>query len=188
MSDWAAGLIGVIWLLWFVLYRFVTRATLPDEEVEPFWSRASYIGPMLISIALVAWQDWPGWLGARIWPSFPILYWIGLPVTVLGLCFSTWGRAELGANWSGTISVKVGHELVRSGPYRWIRHPMYGGALVAMIGTAVAFGTAHALVGALIALVALAYKARIEEHWLKREFGDAWAAYVRSTWALLPWL
>jgi protein-S-isoprenylcysteine O-methyltransferase Ste14 len=141
---------------------------------------------MLASAALIAWPVWPGWLGERILPSSRALYWVGLCVTVVGLGFSTWGRAVLGANWSGTVALKVGHELVRSGPYRWIRHPMYAGVLLAMVGSSLALGRVHVAVGSLIALLALSYKSRIEERWMRREFGETWAAYARSTWALFP--
>ena len=163
MSDWATPLIGAVWLAWFVLYRFVTRSTRPDEQIESSWSRASYIVPMLASAVLIAWQDWPGWLGEKTLPSGPVLYWTGFSLIVVGLGFATWARAVLGANWSGTVALKVWHELVRAGPYRWIRHPMYGGVLAAMLGSALALGRVHAFVGALVALVALCYKSRIEE-------------------------
>jgi protein-S-isoprenylcysteine O-methyltransferase Ste14 len=188
MREWAAALIGLVWLSWFVLYRFVTQAASSDEQVESSWSRASYIIPMFVGTGLVVWPGWPGWLGERVLPPWPALYWAGLSLTIGGLGFSTWARAVLGANWSGTVALKVGHELVQAGPYRWIRHPMYSGVLVAMAGTALASGRVHAFAGFVIALLALWYKSRIEETWMKQAFGASYSVYARATWALFPWL
>jgi len=188
MQDWAVELQGAVWLAWFLFYRFATRSALPDEERESAWSRASYIVPMLGTVALFVWLGWPGWLGQRLIPWGLAIYWAGTALTIAGLGLTTWARAALGANWSGTVSVKAGHQLVRTGPYRWIRHPMYGGVLVALLGTALAFGLAHDVAGLLIAVLALTYKLRIEERWMARAFGNDYAAYRAATQALVPFL
>ncbi len=67
---------------------------------------------------------------------------IGLILNVAGITFLVWARQRLGRNWSQTVSVKEGHELVTSGPYRWIRHPMYTGGFVACLGSAIIAGGA----------------------------------------------
>ena len=72
-------------------------------------------------------------------------YWIGLALLCAGLAFAVWARVELGRNWSGSVTVKEGHELIRSGPYAYVRHPIYTGLIAALIGTAVIIGTLRAL-------------------------------------------
>ena len=69
-----------------------------------------------------------------------IAYWLGLIMVAAGIAFAVWARHYLGRNWSGTVTVKQDHELIRSGPYRLVRHPIYTGLLLAILGTAVAFG------------------------------------------------
>ena len=75
-------------------------------------------------------------LNARIFPENPVVLWIGLALTALGIGICIWARLSLGANWSGIVTLKQDHELVRKGLYRWIRHPIYTGILVGFIGTA----------------------------------------------------
>jgi protein-S-isoprenylcysteine O-methyltransferase Ste14 len=77
-------------------------------------------------------------------------------VAVLG--FSIWARVHLGKFWSSRVTLKEGHELIRSGPYAWVRHPIYSGIALAMIGTALFSGQWRALIGASIFTVG---------HWLK---------------------
>jgi protein-S-isoprenylcysteine O-methyltransferase Ste14 len=84
--------------------------------------------------------------------------------------------------------VKSGHELVRSGPYRWIRHPIYTGGLLGLLGTALASGKASGFLGVLLAVCALVYKLRIEERVMSAQFGDDYRKYRRASWALVPFV
>src|SRR6202035_555424 len=71
-------------------------------------------------------------------PEVPWLMWTGAALTLAGLLFAIWARLYLGKNWSGLVQVKHDHELIRSGPYRFVRHPIYSGILLALVGTTVA--------------------------------------------------
>jgi protein-S-isoprenylcysteine O-methyltransferase Ste14 len=99
-----------------------------------------------------------------------------------------WARRHLGQNWSAAITAKVGHQLIRSGPYRIVRHPIYSAMLGMYVGTAVASGEWHALVGVIILALAYWRKIRLEERNLRTVFGDEFDAFRRDTWALIPWL
>ena len=109
-------------------------------------------------------------------------------VVILGLGFTICARIALGGNWSATVTVKHGHEIVRSGPYRWLRHPIYTGLLLAFVGCAVALGEWRGIVAVAIVWAALWRKLRLEERWLTEEFGARYSDYRRETWALIPFV
>jgi protein-S-isoprenylcysteine O-methyltransferase Ste14 len=105
-----------------------------------------------------------------------------------GLAFSVWARVYLGRNWSASVTVKQDHELVQSGPYRLVRHPIYTGLLLALLGTAVARGDAQGFVAVAIAVAAIWRKLRLEERWMQETFGETYAHYRAHVPALIPHL
>ncbi len=117
----------------------------------------------------------------------PLLEGIGLAVFVLGLALAVWARIYIGQNWGMPMSEKTGAELVTSGPYHLIRHPIYSGIILAMAGTALAASPfwiiAVALIGAFFV-----YSAVMEERYMTETFPDAYPAYRRSTKMLIPFL
>jgi protein-S-isoprenylcysteine O-methyltransferase Ste14 len=188
MHAWPALLIAMIWVFWFAVWRLAARGAKPVERQESLGSRLSYLLPMLIVIALVMWQNWPGWLGLQLFDGNWLEYWISVAILLFGLILAVSARRMLGNNWSGRVSVKSGHELVRSGPYRRIRHPIYTGALLGLAGTALSSGKLSGFVGVLLAICALIYKLRIEERWMLAQFGADYREYQRTSWALVPFL
>lgn len=188
MRLWPMELIIGIWVVWFVFWRFAARGVKPALQQESLGSRLSYLLPMLIVFVLMMWQDWPGWLGAQLFDGGWTDYWISVALIVMGLAWTVWARKALGDNWSGRVTLKSGHELVRSGPYRWVRHPVYMGALLALLGSALASGKLSAMLGFLLAIAALVYKLRIEERWMSAQFGDQYRNYQSASWALLPFV
>ena len=117
-----------------------------------------------------------------IWPR------IGLALTILGLGFAVWARIHLGRFWSGAVTLKENHELIRSGPYAFVRHPIYTGLLTAAAGTALARGTLAALLGLVAIGVACWLKIRAEEKLLTNHFGDTYLEYRRQVPALIPFV
>jgi protein-S-isoprenylcysteine O-methyltransferase Ste14 len=127
-------------------------------------------------------------LGRFFAPS-PLTLAVGLVVEWMGLFLAIWARRALGRNWSGEISIKVEHQLIiRSGPYKILRHPIYTGLLAMYVGVALAMGTWLAMVG--LAMAAFAYwrKIRLEEKNLEVAFGAEYDADRRESWALVPGL
>lgn len=116
----------------------------------------------------------------------PIVMSAGLLVEAAGLAMAIWARRHLGRNWSGEISIKQDHQLIRSGPYHRLRHPIYTGLLAMYAGMAVVTGEWLAVIG--LAMAAFAYwrKIRLEEANLDVAFGPDYAAYRRTTWSLMP--
>jgi protein-S-isoprenylcysteine O-methyltransferase Ste14 len=112
---------------------------------------------------------------------------LGLALFAMGLAFAIWARRHIGRNWGTPMSQKQEPELVTSGPYHWVRHPIYSGILVAGIGTALALSWSW-LVAVAIAGVYFVYSATVEERYLTKEFPDTYPGYRRSTKMLIPYI
>ncbi|HEV2442832.1 MAG TPA: isoprenylcysteine carboxylmethyltransferase family protein [Steroidobacteraceae bacterium] len=126
---------------------------------------------------------------ARYLPALPGLVGLGVALTAAGAIFSIVARLYLGQNWSATATIKQDHELIRSGPYCLVRHPIYTGHFIAAIGTAIAFGELRGLLALPFIIVGFWLKARSEEHLLMTNFGDRYAAYRREVrGAIIPYL
>ncbi len=112
---------------------------------------------------------------------------IGVIVCVAGVALAVWARANIGRNWGMPMSLREGHELVTSGPYAYIRHPIYSGLLLAMLGSALAANPVW-LVLFVVSLVYFVYGARVEERHMTQQFPDAYPAYRRRTKMLIPFV
>lgn len=113
---------------------------------------------------------------------------IGILLMLIGCGFAIWARFTLGRNWSGMVTVKEDHALITRGPYASVRHPIYTGILLALLGTAVVGGT---LLGTLeVAAVTLGFwlKLRTEEKFMLETFGEQYAAYRQRVKALVPYV
>ncbi len=115
----------------------------------------------------------------------PLRTGFGLAAFACGLGFAIWARVHIGRNWGSPMSQKDDPELVTSGPYRWVRHPIYSGILTAGVGTAAALGWQW-LVAVALAGAYFVYSAIVEERYLTKEFPDAYPIYMRSTKMLVP--
>ena len=117
-----------------------------------------------------------------------IVYWLGLLMVIAGLAFAVWARAHLGRNWSGTVTVKENHELVRSGPYGIVRHPIYTGLLLAILGTAIVVGEWRGLLALCFLTITFLLKLRREERFMEESFPDTYPSYRAQVPALIPLL
>lgn len=180
--------VPAIWILWWAYWQWSARGVKPVIQRESLPSRLAHIIPLVIGALLLAIPVVPGWLGERFLPRGPAMYGLGVAVLAAGLLFSVWARRILGRNWSGTVTLKQDHELIRAGPYRWVRHPIYTGILFGFLGSAIARGEWRGLLAFAIVAIALWRKLRMEERWLTQLFGESYVAYRRETWALLPYV
>jgi protein-S-isoprenylcysteine O-methyltransferase Ste14 len=127
-----------------------------------------------------------GFLHDRFVPGTSWMGPFGALMTALGVAFAIWARAHLGRQWSGDVTIREDHELIRTGPYTYIRHPIYTGILAAMLGTALIVGEWRGLAALGIATVGFWWKARKEESFLGQEFGQAFEEHRRRTGFFLP--
>jgi protein-S-isoprenylcysteine O-methyltransferase Ste14 len=187
MMRGTGHLIGDLWLI-FTLYWFVSAWRVNRMRArEPLLQRLTYVLPVLAALVLVYWGDaqFP-FLGRRIIPGVPWIADAGVAITAAGVAFAIWARNHIGRYWSGSVSLREGHQLIRSGPYSRIRHPIYTGILLALVGTVVALGTYRELTILLIVLAGFVVKAKREEALLSREFGAAFDEHRRQTGFFLP--
>ena len=176
-----------LWLAWAFYFLWASFRAKPTARREPLASRMLHVLPL----ALAAWLLWSdrlpvALLNERLLPPAPWQFWIGALLTALGLLFAVWARIEIGRNWSGVVTIKQDHELIDSGPYALVRHPIYTGLLVAFIGSAIARDEWRSVLAVLLAWAALWRKLRVEERWLTEHFGEQYLAYRGRVPALVP--
>ena len=172
----------VFWLYW-IASSLRTKASQRREPIGIFLLRVG-----LLVVALNLWIAGGPLLSARFVPPSAGSALGGLALVLAGLLFAVWARAHLGSNWSGTVTLKEGHELVRSGPYAMVRHPIYTGLLAALLGSAVMKGEVRSLIALALIAVALLVKLRLEERWMVERFGEDYRRYQREVKGLIPFV
>src|SRR5213083_788767 len=140
------------------------------------WSRELRIRVVIVAVAILL-VRLGAFRGHRV-NTDPWLAGLGLVLFALGLGFAVWARVHIGRNWGTPMAQKDEPELVTTGPYRFVRHPIYSGILVAGIGTAVALSWLWLLAFALAGIY-FVYSARVEERYLTAEFPDEYPPYKR---------
>jgi len=128
-----------------------------------------------------------GVLAARLVPQTDVSGIIGAVLCGSGICFSIWSRSTLGKNWSGPVTLKKGHNLIRNGPYAIVRHPIYFGSLVSLTGSAVTTAEVRGFVGVLLVLFTLKKKMDEEESLLASHFSE-YSDYRQRVKKLIPFI
>jgi protein-S-isoprenylcysteine O-methyltransferase Ste14 len=188
-EDTMAFVITGLWAAWFVYWHVAAFGTKPARRRESVASRLSHILPLALAVALFIQPGLAGpALGAPILARSPGFDIAGALLVAAGLGFAVWARLHLAGNWSGTVTLKQDHELVRSGPYALLRHPIYTGLLLAAVGTVVAIDRWSAVIALALMATAFLRKIVIEERFMADAFGPAYAAYSRGTARLVPYL
>lgn len=176
----------VLWAAW-VIYWFVrARGNKPTaHRLNLIWRWATFI--LLVALWSVM-RLFPEYFDRRLLPFSWTRTYFSLLLTFLGLAFTVWARRALGANWSANPTIKVGHELIQTGPYRWVRHPIYTGLLLAIFASFLSEAKVSQACIFVCLAVLLIVKLRIEEGLMLRQFPDAYPEYRRRTNALVPFL
>jgi protein-S-isoprenylcysteine O-methyltransferase Ste14 len=176
--------------LWLALaaYWLISAAKVKDtKQHEGAGASAFRTVVMVVSFALLFWpRASAGWLGERFLPQTEAVAAIGVAVEAIGIALAIWARYCLGANWSRAVTLKEGHELISAGPYKRIRHPIYTGFALGILGTAIFVGEWRGVVAFAVVFIAHYIKARKEEAFLAREFGPAFDAHRAHTGMFLP--
>jgi protein-S-isoprenylcysteine O-methyltransferase Ste14 len=175
-----------LWLLFSVYWSIEAKDSAQTKTAESWWSRRLHLiwvnGALLLLVLPV-----PG-LTRRFLPANHLLVPAGLAIQAAFILLAVWARRRLGSNWSGEVRIAAEHQLVTSGPYRFIRHPIYTAVLGMYCGTALVSGEIHAPLALVVVTMAYWRKMRLEERALGEEFGGDYDAYRHETWALVPLL
>ncbi len=130
----------------------------------------------------------PDWFNQPVFTvTLPIAL-AGLGMAICGVGVSIWARLTLGENWSSSPSIKQDHALIVTGPYRIVRHPIYTGFLIALLGSSLQHGLVRSFLAVLTCAVGLYLKVSVEEEFMVQRFGEAYLRYRRNVSALVPFL
>jgi protein-S-isoprenylcysteine O-methyltransferase Ste14 len=170
---------------WAVFWLYWLAASVGIKAGRTRWTRFAGVRVAIVLVALLL-------LRLRVFSRHALTHdtWLqaaGLVIFLLGLALAVWARIYLGRNWGMPMSEKADPELVTTGPYSTVRHPIYSGIILAMIGTAIAVSwywlVAVALLGAYFI-----YSAAMEERYMAGRFPDTYPRYKQSTKMLIPFI
>jgi protein-S-isoprenylcysteine O-methyltransferase Ste14 len=179
-SSWCVLL--VVW----IAGHFGNKPTLARPKKGTFLGTTAFL---IASYFLLLATHYPGWLELPLTPQTAVLGILGDGLCIGGALFAIWARVVLGSNWSGfTATIKQDHELVQRGPYALIRHPIYTGLLLAMIGMALTKGVLASYIGVLLGLTAFLVRIPIEEWMMIERFPNGYSAYQMRVKRLLPFV
>jgi protein-S-isoprenylcysteine O-methyltransferase Ste14 len=174
------------WLIFMGYWAVSAFGQKPTAEEKSFLFTLTYRGPLTLGGLLLWFPRFSHPLNLVLTPHTNLTQVFGAAVCVFGLLGAIWARRTLGSNWSSEVAFKQGHELVKTGPYRFVRHPIYTGLLLMCLGTAIVPGQLRSWLGLLILGMGLWIKLKQEEALLLRHFPDAYPAYQKQVKALVP--
>ena len=190
MTGIAAPAVSAILIGSFAAYMLVAQVALTRARLRRGRSvqRAS---------GIVQWVPYFFWVPyVVIWlrpgPSLGVpepIMWSGLVLGVGGVAFALWAVATIGRHYDLEVEVHADHEVVRTGPYRLVRHPIYTGLLIHLIGACLATGNLLLVAGTFfVVLPIFLIRARTEERLLRDQLGPAYDAYAREVGMLIPFV
>ena len=189
ITTWPTKLLALIWLAWVISWvaaSFWSGRTKSHVRTLNSWV---YCLPILIgAILLSPWGT--GALGEKtLYDPGDVGTYLLAAVLLVGISFTWWARIHLGRFWSNAITHKEGHNIIDSGPYGLVRHPIYTGLILGILATGIAVATPASLLGALLISFGEWQKARMEERFLSVELGpEAYESYRRRVPMIVPFL
>lgn len=175
-------------LLWLVMILYWGIAV----KIRSQTSFKSELIPLLklIGSALVIYLPLitGGWFAKSFYRNNPLVNSMSVLLCMTGVSLAIWARYTLGKNWSGRVMVQQEHRLTQEGPYRLIRHPIYSGVLLAMMGTAMLLGFFFSFIYLILSVFGLLRKSKQEEELLISQFPNQYPEYQKRTKILIPYV
>jgi protein-S-isoprenylcysteine O-methyltransferase Ste14 len=177
----------VLWLVWIVYWLWAARSVVNTRRSESWQSGASYRFPLYLGVLLLSFQKLlpPPW-SRLLYPPSVRSATTAVALQVAGLGLTMWARFHLGKYWSATITLKQGHRVIQTGPYAWVRHPIYSGLLLALSGTVIWVGTLQSFLGFGFLFASFIRKLTLEERWLHEHLGSEYGRYRHWVKSLIP--
>lgn len=173
--------IGLFWVVGFLGTKSTVRR-------QPLSSRLPQLVFEISAGYLLFAKTFPPMFRTHLFPQTLVSNWSALVIAFLGALIAIWARLTLGTNWSARVTIKDHHELIRSGPYSFVRHPIYSGLLLMVLGTAVQIAELRGFIALLLAFTGFVLKSRLEDSFMRQQFGDEYAQYKHQVKAMIPWI
>jgi protein-S-isoprenylcysteine O-methyltransferase Ste14 len=174
----------IVFVIYWIARAFNTRAT---RENEPLSSR---LGVLIVEVLgyLLIFNGYTGigFLGMLVLPRTFAGAILGIVFTWSGIGLAIWARHHLAENWSARVTIKEDHQLIRTGPYARLRHPIYSGLILATLGSVVAIDKWRCVLGLCLVVGGYWFKARKEEAMLSQQFGESFGEHKTLTGFLFP--
>lgn len=178
-----------LWAVWIVSWMIAAMSSDRTLKRADAMRQVPYSIFTVIGVVLLFGFHRQRHRSLALWQIGQSVAWGMVALTTIGLSFSWWARVHLGRLWSRWVARKADHKVIQTGPYAWVRHPIYTGVCLAILATAVMFGTAFAYLGAASIILSFYVKARLEERFLREELGtEAYDAYAKRVPMLVPFL
>ncbi len=168
-------------LYWIVSARKVGK----DHKGNELFSFIKLIGSALI-IYLPLFTG--GLIATELFVTTFMIKFCGTILCIVGILIMIWARQHLDKNWSGNVIIQQGHSLSRSGPYKYVRHPIYSGGLLAMFASAIVLGNIFGFIWVLFCAFGLILKSKQEEELLIKQFPDEYPLYKKQVKMLIPFI
>lgn len=183
----------VLFALWETFYLiWAISALLTSQKTEHI---KNFFLQLLGIFIIIPFTSVAIWVERSQFPEYSVLFkssliiiLIGFIFTIVGLAFAVWARIKLGRNWSGSVKILPNHKLIRDGPFKIVRHPIYLGTLFGTLGTAIILGDIIVWVIFIISVFTLVSKSREEEILLLKQFGSEYEQYKKDVKMLIPFL
>ena len=190
LDQVAIDAIDGAWLAWLAIWIAMARRVKKTALRESLVRRATHLLPLALAGALMfVCPPGPGsWTCSNIVSRGVWMAPAGALAVCGGLGFAVWARVALAGNWSGIVTLKEDHQLVRAGPYGVVRHPIYTGLLTALLGTALAVDQWRGVLSFCIITASFLAKIQTEETFMSHAFGKSHESYCRQTARLIPWI
>lgn len=191
--NWIESALAVLWVAWIIywivgepLYQYVRH----QSKTALRRGRGNILSYILLMAAFgilqISFTGRLAFLGEGLVPDTLAIWLFGFALAIVGLTFSVWARIYLGSNWSPIAMLKKGQTLVRTGPYGMVRHPIYSGLIVAIIGTALVYGGYRVIISIVCVFLFAWVRIREEEKLMSNQFGEDYAEYKKEVKAIIP--
>jgi len=173
----------VIVLAYWTFEAFFQKKVKKNSNVK---SRIFYSLVLLLSYILLLFSSKIYFLDYLLIHVSVFVNMLAILLAVGGMIICIYSRKVLGSNWSREVMIKKNHELITTGPYKYIRHPIYSGLLMLFLGTALAIGNLGSLLGFVLLVINFKIKSLNEEEFMLKCFGKKYEAYMKRTKGFMP--